>query len=261
MKHLWLTLLLITTNVSAETFWKLGAGIGNISANSYPGSNETEAITSPIPYLKIKTDWFDLDREGLHTNWFENTKFRLDFTFDLGLPVDSNKNEIRNGMADLDPVGLIGPMLIYQLEDSQSRKWQLQLPLAFAYSFDNLEPDSAGWILNPRIYFNYLLGKKHTYEFGFSLGPLYGSSDYHQYYYDVSSAYVTVDRPAYTTQDGFGGYRANFSLTTYRKNIWFGAYLRYQDISEAVFVDSPLVTETNYWFIAVGVSWIFAGNY
>lgn len=261
MKHLWLTLILISSNVAAETLWTIGAGIGHITANSYPGSDQTTSVTSPIPYLNIKTNWFDLDREGLHTNWFENTNFRLDFTFDLGLPVESDENTLRNGMVDLDPLGLIGPMLIYQLKNSRHEKWQLQLPLAYAYSIDNLEPDSAGWTLNPRIYFNRMMEvSRNIYEITVSFGPTYGSADYHQYYYQVDLADVTVNRPAYSAEAGMAGYRLNISLTKRLKNFWLGGYLRYQNVSSAVFTDSPLVVEDSYWFIAVGASWLFAGN-
>jgi len=262
MKKIIIILLLIHNSpVAAETLWKLGAGIGNITANSYPGSDETETVTSPIPYLKIKTEWFDLDREGLHTNWFKDTKFRVDFTFDLGLPVESENNSLRTGMDDLDPVGLIGPMLIYQLEDSEHLKWQLQLPLAYAYAFNDLDAQSIGWSINPRIYFNYLIKNSgYPIDVSVSLGPVYNSGQFNQYYYTVEVADVMAGRDEYQSEEGNAGYRFNFSVTQRMDSYWLGFYLRYQNISDAVFVDSPLVSENDYWFVAIGASWLFAGN-
>jgi len=262
MKKIIIILLLIHNSpVTAETLWKLGAGIGNITANSYPGSDETESVTSPIPYLKVKTKWFDLDREGLHTNWFKQTNFRVDFTFDLGLPVESEKNSLRTGMSDLQPVGLIGPMLIYQLADSEQIKWQLQLPLAYAYAFDGLDASSIGWSINPRIYFNYLIKNDgYPVDVSASFGPLYGSEDFHQYYYNVTADYANSNRSIYNTEEGDAGYRLNVSMTQRKNGYWLGLYLRYQNISNAVFVDSPLVKEKDYWFVGLGISWLFAGN-
>lgn len=262
MKYIFIIFALIITNtLSAETLWKFGIGIGNISANSYPGSDQTESITSPIPYLKVKTEWFDLDREGLHTNWFKNTNFRLDFSFDLGLPVESEKNNLRTGMSDLEPVGLIGPMLIYQLEDSDQKKWQLQLPLAYAYAFDNLDAHSVGWSINPRIYFNYLIKNSgYPVDVSVSLGPVYNSDQFHQYYYNVDVADVMTGRNEYHAEEGRAGHRFNLSVTQRVDGYWLGLYIRYQNLSDAVFVDSPLVSRNDYWFIAVGASWLFAGN-
>jgi len=262
MKFIFIIFALIITNtLSAETLWKFGVGIGNVTANSYPGSDETESITSPIPYLKVKTEWFDLDREGLHTNWFKNTNFRLDFSFDLGLPVKSDENELRNGMPDLEPVGLIGPLLIYQLHDTKKLKWQIHLPLTYAYRFDNIDASSIGWVSNPRIYFNYLVENDgYPVDVSVSFGPVYGSEDFHQYYYDVAANYTNVNRNSYSSNEGEAGYRFNVSVTQRMNGYWLGLYIRYQNISEAVFADSPLVKEEDYWFIAVGASWLFAGN-
>ncbi|MDH5518691.1 MAG: MipA/OmpV family protein [Gammaproteobacteria bacterium] len=260
MRHILLFFIFIVSNsASSEVFWQLGAGLGNITANSYPGSDQTVSVTSPIPYLKIKTEWFDLDREGLHTNWFENTNFRLDFSFDLGLPVDSSENELRAGMPDLDPVAQIGPLLIYRFPGS--KQWQLQLPLTYAYSFDNLNASSAGRVLNPRIYFNSQAEKSDIpFDISASFGPVYGSEDFHQYYYSVDSDQVNISRTAYQAKEGFAGYRLNLSLTRRMKSYWLGLYLRYQNIDNGVFVDSPLVNQNDYWMIALGASWLFAGN-
>lgn len=262
MKYIFIIFILIIANpASAETVWKLGVGVGDITANSYPGSDETQNITSPIPYLKIKTEWFDLDNEGLHTNWFKNTRFRLDFSFDLGLPVDSNENTTRAGMPDLDPVGQVGPLLIYQLHDSKILKWQLHLPLSYAYAIDGVDAKSIGWTSNPRIYFNYLYGDtKFPLDISVSLGTVYGSDDFHQYYYNVESPYVTAGRDSYSASEGTAGYRFNFSMTRRMDGYWLGLYLRYQDLSGSVFADSPLVKQQDYWFVAIGASWLFAGN-
>ncbi|MDH5393708.1 MAG: MipA/OmpV family protein [Gammaproteobacteria bacterium] len=256
-----LVIFIIADTSSAEVLWKLGAGIGNITANSYPGSDQTQSITSPIPYLKVKTKWFDLDREGLHTNWFENTNFRLDFSFDLGLPVKSSESTLRAGMRDLDPVAQFGPLLIYQIDDDQRQKWQIHLPLTYAYSFDDVDASPAGRVSNPRIYFNYLYATKtQPLDISLSLGPVYGSAKYHDFYYSVEPAFSSPSRPEYLARQGHAGYRFNVSVTRLMNGYWLGVYLRYQNLTDAVFVDSPLVKQKDYWFIAVGASWLFAGN-
>lgn len=245
----------------AETSWKLGIGLGNVMANSYPGSSQSENITSPIPYLNVKTDWFDFDREGLHTHWFEQTRFRLDFSFDLGLPSESKMGTVREGMADINPAIQIGPMISYRLLKATDSHWHLQLPLLFAGQLDDTAIDSIGYSIQPRIYFNQQIGKqRYPYDLALSFGLLYASSEYHAYYYDVSASDVTVTRAAFESGAGYGGYRFNLSLTKRFDDYWAGLYLRYHNISDAVFEQSSLVEQQDYWFIAVGISWLFAGN-
>jgi len=263
MKHIFIIFILISPlSVNSETLWKLGVGLGNVTANSYPGSNETKTITSPIPYFNIKTKWFDLDREGLHTNWFTQTNFRLDFSFDFGLPVNSQEVQLRKGMPDLDTVGQVGPVLVYQLIDDRKLKWQLQWPVTFAYAInESLEMKEVGWLSNPRVYFNYLHNdKKFPLDISISFGPLYGSKKYHQYYYEVLPEFVDVNRNEYLTDEGFAGYRFNFSASQRMNGYWLGLYVRYQNLSDAVFINSPLVNHKDYWFMGVGASWLFAGN-
>ena len=102
-----------------------------------------------------------------------------------------------------------------------------------------------GFTLSPNIeftqYFN--LGQQ-KWRFGASFGPQFGTSAYHDVYYSVDQEFATATRAAFQSDGGYTGYRSQFSLVTNNDKRLAVLFLRYENISGAVFEDSPLV-ETN----------------
>lgn len=245
----------------AETKWVIGAGLGHIRANSYIGSSEKTSITTPFPYFKVETKWFDVTKEALQLKLFEETPFRIGLNYDLGLPVKSNEISLRVGMSDLDPVLQIGPMVSYQLDIDSEVIWKWELPVLYAFSISDGDLKSIGWNVMPRISAS-SVRKEGSSEsvLTWSFGPVYASEAYNQYYYSVNAFDVTTTRNEYDAIDGSAGYRMNLSFRKELNGYWFGFHLRYQDLSNAVFVGSPLVDEKNYWSAAIGMGWQFSGN-
>ncbi len=255
----WL-LIGLMSEVHAAAQWELGMGVGHLTTNAYIGSSEQISLTTLVPFIKLKTDWFDLSEGSLKMKWFEQTPFSLSFNFDLGLPVDSSDVEIRQGMDDLDPVLQFGPMLSYQLEPAGRVNWKIELPLVYAFSIDG-GFESQGWRFTPRVAMRFLLNKTTApLDLEISLGPVYGAKKIHQYYYSVLQNEVTADRGFYDAEGGYAGYRLNMSLTKRVDDIWFGLYLRYHNLSGAEFNDSPLVDQDDYWLVTFAISYIFASN-
>ncbi len=246
----------------ADAKWELGAGIGHLSTNAYIGSSETVLVTTPVPFIKLKTDFFDLSEGAIKMLWFENTPFRLSFNFDLGLPVESNKVLVRQGMDDLDAVLQVGPMVSYLLSTGQPLNWKFELPLTAALSLGEAGLDSVGWVFTPRIVMRLQLNNDASpLDLEVSLGPVYGAKDYHQYYYSVSQNDSTLARNEYNANGGYAGYRLNVSFTKRVNDIWFGLYMRYHNLSDAEFSDSPLVDQKDYWLVTFAASWIIGSNY
>ncbi len=79
------------------------------------------------------------------------------------------------------------------------------------------------------------------WNLGLQGGPLYASSEYHQYFYGVDQAFARPDRPAYATSGGYSGALALVSLTRRFPRVWVGGFARYDTLKGAVFESSPLV--------------------
>lgn len=251
-----------TNQANAEDKWELGMGLGHLTSHAYMGSSEQVTLTTPVPFIKLQTDWFDLSEGSLKMNWFEDTPFRLSFNFDVGLPVESKDVELRQGMDDLDPIVQVGPMITYHLENVGNVEWKIEAPVLFAYSADGADLDSTGWTFTPRIAMRFQINNaKSPLDLEMSLGPVYSAKKYHQYYYSVASNDVNTDRGFYQSDGGFAGYRLNMSFTKRVDDLWFGLYLRYHNLSDAEFRDSPLVEQDEFWLVTFAASWIFTSNY
>ncbi len=87
-------------------------------------------------------------------------------------------------------------------------------------------------------------------------GPLFADRRYHDYFYTVAAQYATLARPAYQAAGGYAGTQAIASLSKRYPRFWVGAYMRYDTLAGAAFVDSPLVQRRSYWSAGFGISWM-----
>jgi hypothetical protein len=63
------------------------------------------------------------------------------------------------------------------------------------------------------------------------------------YFYDVPAANATATRPEYRASGGFGGWQALAALSHRKDRWWFGAFIKYDNVSDAVFANFALVTQ------------------
>lgn len=262
---LWLSITLIThvsSNVLAGESppkWELGAGIGGLRIPHYRGSDQTKEYVAPIPYVRYNGDRFKVDREGARFYFLKKGKFKLDASTSINFPVDSDDNRARQGMPDLDPVLELGPRAQFDIYDSKDRHLRIRaaLPLRLAITTDLKGPDNTGWICSPYLQIRYYSG----WETALSIGPIWASEKYHDYYYQVSPNYATEDRPTYDARAGYSGFRYTLTTSTrLSKRLWLGAFTRYDNISDAVFADSPLVKQSNVLFFGIGIAYIFTSS-
>ena len=241
--------------------WQLGAGIAAIDLNLYPGSADRKQYVFPIPYFTLVTESLEIGR-GIRGFLFKSDDMVLDISADFGIPVDSDDSSARVGMPDLDAMLQVGPSMELLLTELKRDKLDVrfELPLRAAVSSDIRHTSNEGWLLEPR----FSIEKRRIHKSGlamkFTVGLKYATRDYHAYYYDVDPVFSTATRPAYTSEKGYGGSFAKLRAS-WREGDWiWWTLLRYQNLNGAVFEDSPLVEQKDYYLIGVGFAWIFAQN-
>lgn len=253
----------IASNVFAEELqpkWEFGVGIGGLSLPHYRGSDQTEEYVAPLPYVRYNGERLKVDREGARFYFLKRDSFSMDASASFNFPVDSSDNRARQGMPDLDPVLEFGPRAQFDLYTSEDANLRIRaaIPVRLAIATDLKGPDNAGWTLSPYLQIRYFNG----WETALSIGPTWATEKYHDYYYQVDSAYATINRPAYDASAGYSGFR--YTLTTskrfYRNQLWFGAFMRYDTLSGAVFEDSPLVKQSDALFAGIALAWIFKAS-
>ena len=256
-----LLLLLASPMLQAQPLplWELGVGSGALHLPMYRGAKQTTNHIIPFPYLIYRGENITID-DGLVRGYLLRTEqLKLDISISGGVPVTSDGDTPRSGMPDLDPTIEIGPSLDYRLwkHDDGLRSWWLKMPLRAVQSLDIKHVDHQGWSFSPFIEFRREGTHANDWKVGIAGGPLFADQNYHDYYYQVTPEFATPQRPVYTSKAGYSGSRLTLSLQKNIDKLWFGAFLRYDNLKGAKFEDSPLVNDTRYVAIGLAFTWIF----
>ena len=239
--------------------WELGGGLAAFDVPLYVGSSENRQYLLPVPYVKLTTKYLEID-EGIRGFFFTSPNVRLDISADLGVPVNSNDSDARKGMPDLDAVLQLGPSVMISLMGSRlsETELRLELPVRTAIATDLRNTENIGWIFEPRVGFEKRRHNKRGLSYSAALGLRYTTREYNAYYYDVQPQFVTPERAFYESDKGYSGLVTNLAAGWREGEVIYWALLRYRNLNNAVFEDSPLVEEKNYYILGVGVTWVFA---
>ncbi len=234
--------------------WELGVGLGGLSLPHYRGSDQRDEYFAPLPYIRFNGDRLKVDREGGRYYFHNDPVFKIDLSAAFSFPVDSENNNARQSMPDLDALLEVGPRFhwfIYESNDHRLR-FRFGAPVRMAINLSNAENE--GWIFAPYFQVRYF----SIMETAFSVGPMWASEKYHDFFYQVDSQFATSDRSAYDAKGGYSGFR--FTLTNSHrlsKHYWWGGFLRYDSLSGTTFEDSPLVKQTDAFMMGLVLSYIF----
>ncbi|MEK8089353.1 MipA/OmpV family protein [Thermithiobacillus plumbiphilus] len=242
--------------------WELGLGTAVLNTPDYRGADQGQTYVLPLPYVIYRGEVLRVSRGGVKGTLFRSQRLHLDMSLNASTPVESEGNEARRGMPDLDPSFELGPSLQVVLRKTSGPLpgMSLRLPvrgvLAVARDFGRAE--YVGWVAAPDLSLNWQGEGRRPWRAGMTLGPLFGDRSYHDYYYSVDPAFATADRPAYQARAGYSGMRLAGAVTRRLDKIWAGAFFRYDDLSGVVFEDSPLLREKHALMTGFGIAWVFA---
>ena len=234
--------------------WELGIGIGGLSIPHYRGSDQTSNYFAPIPYFRYSGKRLQVDKEGGRFYFYNSDTIKLDLSTAFALPVDSDDNRARVGMDNLNAVIELGPRLQFSLYESEDKNLRLRFALPVREAFEFGKFQDIGWVFSPYLQLRYFTS---GWESALSMGPVWASEAYHDYFYQVAPQYVATGRPAYNAKAGFSGSRATLTVSKRFDDIFLGVFARYDDLRGAVFIDSPLVKQNDSFMIGVALSWIF----
>lgn len=246
----------VPSHATEEPLWEFGLGLGAIAFEDYRGSDTVHAYPVPVPYVIYNGKFLKADREGVRGTLFNQDKFEINVSVNLTTPVRNDSE--RSGMPDLKSTVELGPSFDIHLFRSEDAKFKLDLrmPLRSAATIEG-SPQVIGWTFTPRFNLDIadLKGLK-GWNLGFLAGPLFADRRYNQYFYSVASQYATLSRPEYQASGGYAGTQSIAALSKRYPKFWAGAYMRYDTLAGAVFLDSPLVQRRSYWSAGFGFAWM-----
>ena len=236
--------------------YEIGVGPAGISTPHYLGADQNHNLLGPIPYLVYRGEHLRIDRSGVKTFLVDEERFDFNISAGASLPVDSDDNRARRGMADLDLLLEIGPTLRYTPWQSAdgARQLRLDLPLRGACSSDGLDVDYQGLASSPGVTYFSTLGE---WRWAASYAALFGDRRYHGHVYDVDPAEATAWRPAYRASAGYTASRVTLSATRHYRHWYLGGYLRYHSLHGAANDESPLVRQRGNLSAGFLAIWFF----
>ncbi len=209
-----------------------------------------------MPYFIYRGEYLRFDRTGLSAFLVDDERFEVNVSVNASLPVDSDDNRARRGMPDLDLLLEAGPTLRYTPWRSRSgdTKLRLDLPLRGAFSADGLKLDYQGLTGSPTVAF---FSRFREWHWTASYSAIFSDRDYHSYFYDVDSEYVTPQRHHHRSDAGYTASRFSLSVARHYPNWFVGAYVRYYSQHGAANRDSPLLKRDNNASAGFIVAWLF----
>ena len=251
MKHILscsLILLIVTQQLALadhKPLWELHAGIATLQVPHYRGSEAEHNFIIPFPGLIYRGEKLKASEDGVRGLLFSSERNLLDISFGMGLPASSDENDARHGMPKLETSLEVGPSFVsrlWQSEQGNTGIW-LNAPLRMAFSFDDFDIKDQGLIFSPYLHWRH---KQNQWKWGIALGLSYADENYHNYFYEVDQRYATPTRPEYHPSSGYSGERVTLSVTKHFKKSWLAVFMRYENLSNAVFKNSPLVETETY---------------
>ena len=243
--------------------WEFGLGATGLYLPDYRGANQGRGYVFPLPYAAYRGERFKVDREGIRGIFFDTDRVELDVSVFGTPPVESSKNQARQGMPDLDATLEVGPVLDITLARDRkidyTYRLRLRLPARAVFPTDVVHWSYAGWVFYPHLNLDLrpeFLGGR--WNVGFNAGPLYATGKYNDYFYSVAPQFATPERPAYQAPAGYSGWVGLASISRRFDKVWVGAYVRYDTLNGATFEASPLVKRDYALSAGIGIAWVFA---
>jgi outer membrane scaffolding protein for murein synthesis (MipA/OmpV family) len=236
--------------------WEWGLGIAGAWLRDYPGSRHESAYGLPYPWFVVRSERVEVGREGGRGILFRDPRNQLEFTLSGNPPSDTQDNPERAGMDELDAV--LEPGLRarrrYLLGDEGQWQFDLRLPVRLAFAVDGqLRSERIGVHAEPGLALRRSLGPHWSVTGVAALG--FAEAGYHGYYYDVTPAEATAWRQAYDADGGYSGWQVGARIGWQDGDRSGGLFLRVENVADAAFADSPLVSTPWGYTVGFNLSW------
>ena len=193
---------------------------------------------------------------AIDKSWYE-----LDLSLAGSFNANSEGNEARVGMPDLDFIFELGPQLKLKLskfEFEQHGKAELLLNLqaraVFSTDFSSIH--KRGYVFQPVLSYRQRGWLSEKTALSVSLSPTWASEKLHDYFYQVDSAFVTEQRSAYDAGSGYLGTDLSVGLSfNATEDIRIFTFARASLHSGSANEDSPLFIDKSTYSYGLGMVW------
>lgn len=239
--------------------WEAGLFAVGAYLPHYRGSDESRAYVLPLPYIIYRGRIVQVDREGVRGFFYKGRYLETDVSLSGNPPVYGG-NEARSGMPDLDPLVEFGPAargFIYRGRRLTALYIEAAVRGVTAVDINDaaLRWEGARMVIN-LVAPSYVPGPDSKWSAGGQIGLEFTDRRYNAYFYDVPKEQVVTGRDYYRSSAGYGGGNVSMYVTReLRPGLSVSTYIRWDNISGAVYEDSPLVRTRNNVVLGAALVW------
>jgi hypothetical protein len=208
----------------------------------YPASDRSSLRPLALPWLIYRGEILQSDERGLRGRLYRATDLELTLNVNGALPNDSDGG-VREGMADLEYLGEVGPSLRWTALRDEARRTRLvlEVPVRAAFGTDFSRIRHRGFVFAPEVSLERTGVVTPGGRARLGVGPVFASGGLMDYWYRVKPNEARPDRPAFNADGGYLGMRLQFSYRTpLTDRIFLTAGGRLENFSGATNSDSPL---------------------
>lgn len=241
-----------------KPLWELGIAAGGGWLPDYPAAGQNHLNAIGLPYVVYRGDFFRSDEKGLLRGRFVTSKdFELDISLVGSFSADSDDNDARRGMPDLDYLVELGPRIQWTL--ARAAKWaklDFELPVRAVFSTDLKGVDHQGFLAQPELAYQHGNFLDSGLALKLGLSASFADAELQDYFYGVEPQFATASRPAYEADAGYLGSRLQLVLTKpLGPALRIFAAGRVELHQGAANEDSPLFREDVTYGAGVGLVW------
>ncbi|MDH3594618.1 MAG: MipA/OmpV family protein [Rhodospirillales bacterium] len=240
--------------------WEIGVVGGGGWLPDYPAADQNHVNGIALPYAVYRGEFFRAgDGAGPRGLFVDIPWLELNVGLDASFPVDSDDNDARRGMDDLDYLLEAGPKLIGKLlADDPVNELDLSLAGRVVLSTDFKGVGYQGLTVNPAITYR----RNGLFDIDLraiaAVGATFGFDGFNEYFYEVGPADVRADRPRHRADPGYVGSEVSLGLSwgvTERIQFFGGTQIGFWTGSAND--DSPLYRDEVTYAVGGGLRWTF----
>ena len=267
-----LVLIVTSTHIKAQEeialeddirpVWEVGVFAAAFSSPEYPGAGQRQNNVIPAPYFIYRGETLRIgDGSIARAVAIDRSWYELDLSLAGSFNANSEGNEARLGMPDLDFIFELGPQLRvllskfeFELHGKGELFLNLQARAAFSTDFSGF--NKRGYVFQPVLSYRQRGWLSEKTALSIRLSPTWATEKLHDYFYQVDSDFVTEQRSAYDAESGYLGTDLSVGLSfNATEDIRIFTFARASLHSGSANEDSPLFRDKSTYSYGIGMVW------
>lgn len=252
----------ITLEDDMRPVWEVGVFGAAFNSPEYPAAGQSQTNVIPAPYFIYRGETLRIgDGSIARAVAIDKSWYELDLSLAGSFNANSENNEARAGMPDLDFIFELGPQLRlrlskFEFEQHGQGELFLNLQARAAFSTDFSGIDKRGYVFQPVLSYRQRGWLTEKTALSVSLSPTWATEKLHDYFYQIDTDFITDQRQAYDAKGGYIGTDLSVGLSfNATEDIRIFTFARATLHSGAANEDSPLFIEQSTYSYGVGMVW------